>query len=89
MAYRIDSKCTACGECLPKCPNDAITPGAASYRVEPLLCTECVGYAEEPQCVEICPEDVIHLAAELLAPFGGRWTNTRRRTFVPLKLYWQ
>lgn len=62
MAYQIDSDCTMCGECLPKCPNDAISQAASICRIEPLLCTECVGYAEEPQCVEICPEDVIQLA---------------------------
>jgi ferredoxin len=62
MAYQIDSDCTACGECLAKCPNDAIGGGTSIYHVEPLMCTECVGYAEEPQCVKICPEDAIHLA---------------------------
>lgn len=75
MAYRIDSDCTARGECLSTCPNDAIGKGASIYRIEPLLCTECVGYAEEPQCVEICPEDVIHLAPVLGASWA-RQTNT-------------
>jgi ferredoxin len=49
--------------------------GASIYRIEPLLCTECVGYAEEPQCVEICPRDVIHLAPVLGASWA-RQTNT-------------
>ena len=63
VAYRINSDCTGCGECVPKCPNDAISKGLSAYRIEPLLCTECVGYAEEPQCVEVCPKNAIHLAA--------------------------
>jgi ferredoxin len=63
MAYWIDSGCTACGECLPKCPNDAISKGTPIYRIEPLLCTECVGYEDAPQCVDVCPEGAIHLAA--------------------------
>ena len=50
-------------ECLPKCPNDAISKGTPIYRIEPLLCTECVGYDDRPQCVDACPEGVIHLAA--------------------------
>ena len=87
MAYWIDSSCTACGECLPKCPNDAISRGLPIYRIEPLLCTGCVGYDDQPQCVDACPEGVIHLAADpcnLLAgsrpALGRSFLNSRRWT---------
>lgn len=71
MAFQIDSSCTQCGECLPKCPNDAIRQGDSICHIEPLLCTECVGYAEEPQCVEVCPEDAIHLTDDSWGLLAG------------------
>ena len=74
MAYWIDSGCTACGECLPKCPNDAISKGPPIYRIEPLLCTECVGYDDRPQCVDACPG-----ALFILPPGLGIWWRIARR----------
>lgn len=76
MAYWIDSGCTACGECLPRCPNDAISKGTPIYRIEPLLCTECVGYDDRAQCVDACPEGVIHIAA-------GPWKLVADRKTAP------
>lgn len=49
----IDDRCTACGACLPTCPEHALrlAPG------RPLLvegrCTACL------ECVEVCPADAI------------------------------
>ncbi|MCP4285734.1 MAG: YfhL family 4Fe-4S dicluster ferredoxin, partial [Gammaproteobacteria bacterium] len=37
----------------------AITQGDEIYEIDPLLCTECVGHYDEPQCVEVCPVDCI------------------------------
>ncbi len=63
MAYEINQYCTACGDCLPICPNFAISEGRPIYRINPFFCTECVGYAEEPQCATAC-----HVGAISLAP---------------------
>ena len=62
MAYVITDECTACGLCPQACPNDAIVAFDSVYRIEPLYCTECVGYAEAPQCAAVCFPGVIVLA---------------------------
>jgi Fe-S-cluster-containing hydrogenase component 2 len=59
MAYRITQQCTACALCLGVCPNHAISAGGIVPRIIRLLCTECVGYSEEPQCVAVCPSNAI------------------------------
>jgi ferredoxin len=59
MAYRITDKCEGCAVCLSVCPNHAITVGFPKFRINPYLCTECVGYADEPRCAEACPSDGI------------------------------
>ena len=55
MAIMITEECIVCGACESDCPNDAITAGDIIYEINPNLCTECVGYYDEPQCVELCP----------------------------------
>ncbi len=62
MAYQINDQCNACGDCVQICPNDAITPINRSYRIELRLCTECLGYASEPQCAFLCPRKAVVLA---------------------------
>lgn len=57
MALMITKECIVCGACEPECPNNAITAGDAFYEIEPELCTECVGYFNEPQCKSVCPID--------------------------------
>ena len=57
MAYKITDECISCGACEPECQNQAITEGEIIYVVDPDKCTECVGFAESPKCVEICPID--------------------------------
>ena len=59
MALMITEDCTSCGSCLDECPNSAISEGDLIYQINPDLCTECVGFYEEPQCVEVCPVDAI------------------------------
>lgn len=59
MALMITDECINCDVCEPECPNDAISPGDEIYVIEPLLCTECVGHYDEPQCVAVCPVDCI------------------------------
>jgi ferredoxin len=65
MAYAIGSQCTACGVCVTICPNQAVTGEYPQYRIEPLLCTECVLYADYPACVEACPEKAIFEVEEV------------------------
>jgi len=59
MAYIISDDCTACGECLRACPNAAVAEGLPVYRINRYLCTECLGFADEPQCAEACPVGAI------------------------------
>jgi ferredoxin len=55
MALMITEDCIVCGACEPECPNNAITEGDPVYIINPDLCTECVGYFDEPQCRTVCP----------------------------------
>ena len=59
MALLIDDNCTSCDACVPVCPNKAITAGSPYYVIDALLCTECVGAEDEPQCMLVCPADCI------------------------------
>ena len=55
MALVITEDCTNCEACEPVCPNKAISMGPTIYQINPMLCTECVGAEDEPQCVLVCP----------------------------------
>ncbi len=59
MALIITDECINCDVCEPECPNGAISQGEEIYRINPKLCTECIGHYNEPQCVEVCPVDCI------------------------------
>jgi len=61
MALMITDACINCDVCEPECPNDAIAAGAEIYVIDPVLCTECVGHHDKPQCVAVCPVDCIPL----------------------------
>lgn len=64
MALFITEECTSCGACETECPNQAISEGESYYVINPELCTECVGFFVEPQCVVACPVDCIVPHAE-------------------------
>jgi ferredoxin len=55
MALMITKECIICGACESECPSDAIYAGKCIYEINPELCTECIGYFEEPQCRSVCP----------------------------------
>ncbi len=57
MALFITEECISCGVCVDECPNDAISEGDDIFIIEPKLCTECVGFFDDPQCIEVCPID--------------------------------
>lgn len=62
MALKITSDCINCDICEPECPNDAISydnKGSKIYVIDPDLCTECVGFYDEPTCDKVCPIDCI------------------------------
>ncbi len=59
MSLLITEACTNCDMCEPECPNQAIYMGEKVYEINPDLCTECVGFYEEPTCVRVCPINCI------------------------------
>lgn len=58
MATMITAECINCGACEPECPNNAISQGDPVYVIDPLLCTECVGFHDYEACAAVCPVDV-------------------------------
>ena len=73
MALMITDECINCDVCEPACPNQAISEGTDYYRIDPALCTECVGHFDEPQCVNLCPVDCI--------PLNPDYKETREQLF--------
>ena len=78
MALLITMACINCDMCLPECPNQAIYEGAKVYEIDPLRCTECIGFYDAPTCLAVCPIDCIQLdpqhtetQVELLAKFNN------------------
>ena len=57
MATMITEECINCGACEPECPNEAISEGSEIFQIDPVLCTECVGFHDEEQCAVVCPVD--------------------------------
>jgi MinD superfamily P-loop ATPase len=66
-------RCTACGSCQAVCRFDAVLPGSAVYRVEPVLCEGCAA------CHYQCPEEAIYMEEQV----AGRWFRSDTR-FGPL-----
>jgi ferredoxin len=57
MATTITTDCINCGACEPECPNNAISQGDPIYVIDPVLCTECVGFHDYEACAAVCPVD--------------------------------
>lgn len=55
MATYITDDCINCGACEPECPNQAITEGEEYYEIDPVKCTECVGFYDHEACQAVCP----------------------------------
>lgn len=56
MPYKIIvDECTNCAVCETECPNDAINEKKGMFKIDPALCSECVGFFDEAQCVAVCP----------------------------------
>ena len=58
MAPMIANDCINCGACEPECPNNAISQGDPIFVIDPVLCTECVGFHDYEACAAVCPVDV-------------------------------
>lgn len=68
MALKITADCTNCFACETVCPNDAISQ-ADIFTIDPSKCTECVGFFNTPQCVDVCNvaciiDDASHVESE-------------------------
>lgn len=59
MSLMINDECIACDACAEECPSGAIDGGDPIYCIDPDICTECVGYYDEPTCLSVCPVDAI------------------------------
>lgn len=59
MALMINDDCISCDVCVPECPNESISAGEDIFVIDAGKCTECVGFFDSPQCVEVCPVDAI------------------------------
>ena len=57
MAFKITEDCISCGACETECPNQAISEGATTFKIDPAKCTECVGAHDTSKCAEVCPVD--------------------------------
>jgi ferredoxin len=78
MALMITDECINCDVCEPACPNQAISPGVDYYVIDPMLCTECVGHFDEPQCKVVCPVDCI--------PFNPNFVESKEALQIKYKL---
>lgn len=54
MALLINDTCSRCDGCRSECPNGAISVGRP-FVIDTGKCTECVGFFDTPQCVDVCP----------------------------------
>jgi ferredoxin len=58
MALMINEDCISCDACIAECPNGAISEAYPIYVINPELCTECVGFFDNPQCKRSLPRRV-------------------------------
>ena len=59
MPFQISIDCIVCNACEPVCPVRAIYLGDDIYEINEKKCIDCKGFYDEPQCVIVCPVDVI------------------------------
>jgi ferredoxin len=88
MATMITEECINCGACEPECPNQAISQGEDIFVIDPLLCTECVGFHDEEACAAVCPVDCCIPDPNIPEPEGDLLDRARKihpgKAFPPL-----
>lgn len=55
MTLHITKLCVKCDLCIEACPKKAIKFKNKKYTINKNICTECIGYYNQPQCKKICP----------------------------------
>ena len=55
MATHITQDCINWGACEPELPESSHQRGEAAYRIDPEMCTECVGFYDHEACQSVCP----------------------------------
>ena len=55
MSFTISDECISCGSCEAECPNEAISEGDDLFIIDASKCTECVGFFDTQQCLDVCP----------------------------------
>ncbi|MCU0548537.1 MAG: helix-turn-helix domain-containing protein [Leptolyngbya sp. Prado105] len=59
MAYKISGDCMGCDVCRPQCPTGAIhIEEDGGFWINPVLCNNCEGFFDKPQCVLACDLNV-------------------------------
>ncbi len=60
MAYKISGDCMGCDVCRPQCPTGAICiEDTGALWINPVLCNDCEGYFDEPQCLSVCTQNSV------------------------------
>lgn len=59
VAILDDGECTRCGACAQACPHEALFYSSAADRY--LKCDLCVGRADGPVCVQVCPVQALEV----------------------------
>jgi ferredoxin len=80
MALKITKECINCDVCEPVCPNQAIYFATEIYAINPMLCTECVGHHDQPQCLMLCPVESIEKDPEQQETPPQLWDKFRSLT---------
>jgi Pyruvate/2-oxoacid:ferredoxin oxidoreductase delta subunit len=73
VSFAVTADCTACGACLPTCPERCIRVAHRGHHAPLVVLAEaCTGCGE---CAEVCPAEAILPLAELAARPGATGTE--------------
>jgi Fe-S-cluster-containing hydrogenase component 2 len=98
MVFAITNRCDQCNTCAPLCPVDAIQQGEDAYWIDPTLCNNCEGYADQPICRVSCPIDAPipwqakkgrHKADVRSVTSPDLFTNAKHHPFASAIVVWE